>query len=384
MEHEFDKEIDMLLRKAHRDAPVLVGDFASTRHLDADEISAFAENAMPEKSRALYSAHLADCDRCRKILSNLLMMNAEAVPAAASPAVITIAERTAEPWYKKLFLFPNLAYVMGSLVLLFAGFLGYTVIQNSGGSDKAMVAQAPESSVIQGGPNAENEPVYADSFAANSANMSANSASNTASLETRSAVANANASGATGSTVAANTQVGGARGSENNFTLDGVAAAPPPPVAMAQPAPKDSDRERDDAKAKVEEKSITGAGLADTTKTDSVSKQQYSNLPSQSGPMRNNESQYNRQLENLDRRAAAKKAARSEDESSSARKVVSGKTFERKQGVWYDTSYQGRPTINVRRGTDEYNRLDSGLRSIANSIGGTVVVVWGAKAYRIQ
>ena len=63
---------------------------------------------------------------------------------------------------------------------------------------------------------------------------------------------------------------------------------------------------------------------------------------------------------------------------------MSGKTFERKQGVWYDTTYQGRPTINVQRGTAEYNRLDGGLRSIANSLGGTVVIVWGAKAYRIQ
>jgi hypothetical protein len=106
-------------------------------------------------------------------------------------------------------------------------------------------------------------------------------------------------------------------------------------------------------------------------------------VPAQSGPMRNSENQYNRQLENLDRRAAAKRSARDE-EASSGRRVVSGKTFERKEGVWYDTTYQGRPTINVRRGTDEYNRLDGGLRSIANSLGGTVVVVWGAKAYRIQ
>src|SRR5688572_15612205 len=139
MEVDFDKEIDTLLRKAQRDGPVYVGDFASPGHLDADQISAFAENAMPEKSRALYSAHMADCDRCRKILSNVLMMNAEVIPATESPGAITIAERTGQPWYKRLFLFPNLAYVMGGLVLVFSGFLGYTVIQRSGQGSASII-----------------------------------------------------------------------------------------------------------------------------------------------------------------------------------------------------------------------------------------------------
>jgi hypothetical protein len=125
--------------------------------------------------------------------------------------------------------------------------------------------------------------------------------------------------------------------------------------------------------------------LQDKAKNDVALAKQYpgAGVSSQSGPMRNNDNQYNRQLENMDRRAAAKRGAREEDESS-GRKSLGGRTFERKQNVWYDTAYQGRPTINVRRGTAEFNRLDAGLRSIANSLPGTIVVVWGAKAYRIQ
>ena len=89
MELDFDKEIDAILRNARRDSPAM----PDSRHLDVDEISAFAENAMPEKSRSLYAAHMADCDRCRKILSNTLVLNAEAVPVAAtSLSAITIAE----------------------------------------------------------------------------------------------------------------------------------------------------------------------------------------------------------------------------------------------------------------------------------------------------
>jgi hypothetical protein len=69
--------------------------------------------------------------------------------------------------------------------------------------------------------------------------------------------------------------------------------------------------------------------------------------------------------------------------SDSARRF-GGRTFQRKEGVWYDSNYHGQATINVSRGTDSYKKLDSGLRSIADSMSGTVVVVWKSKAYRIQ
>src|SRR5688500_4806997 len=126
MEVDFDKEIDTILRKAGRGGASMT----ATRHLDADEIAAFAENTVPELSRATYTAHMADCDRCRKILSNVLVMNSEAVPAAAALPVITIAERDL-PWYRRLLLFPNLAYVMGTLVLIFGGFLVFSVMRDA-------------------------------------------------------------------------------------------------------------------------------------------------------------------------------------------------------------------------------------------------------------
>lgn len=381
MDSDFDKEIDTLLRKAQRDGPVLVGDNSSL-HLDADELSAFAENAMPEKARAMQMTHLADCDRCRKILSNLLVMNAEVAPeAAASLSAITIAER-ALPWYKQLFLFPNLAYLMGSLVLVFGGFLAFTVLQNSGTQDAVTVSQAPEPST-QGGPNFQVETELAET------NSTANAAANVA---TTGGALTANSNSATARTSSIESGIAGPRtGSENNFATDGLSSAdsvtsPPPPAAAAGARPEAKDvRERDDlAKMKVEDRS-SGVPLQDQAKNDAMLKQRsVSNMPAQSGPMRNNDSQYNAQIENMDRRAAAKKAAPRDEDSSSGRKVVSGKTFERKQGVWYDTTFQGRPTINVRRGTAEFERLEGGLKSIANSLQGTIVVVWGAKAYRIQ
>ena len=66
------------------------------------------------------------------------------------------------------------------------------------------------------------------------------------------------------------------------------------------------------------------------------------------------------------------------------KKEVSGKSFEFRQGAWYDTTYRGQETINVRRNSDEYRKLDRGLRGIADSFIGTVVTLWNGKAYRIQ
>ena len=386
MEVDFDKEIDAILRSARRDSPAI----PASRHLDADEISAFAENAMPEKSRSLYAAHMADCDRCRKILSSVLVLNSEAVPvAAASPSVITLAERSV-PWYRSLFLFPNLAYVMGGLVMILGGFLAFSVIQNSREPMTAAVSEQRDMPATggEGGPRFDANEL--ESLNSSSSNAMANVAvANTAPVT---ATSNANAN------TAIAVPPGGPRAPDNNFAADGITVDTTSPAAAPRPADLAASAEaptatkappaREDAamsRSNLEEKDKpTEPVVRDAAKNQALLKQQAGQNV-QSGPMNRNDRQYNRQLENMDS-ANAKRAQRSATDGDAAggRKVVSGRTFERKQGVWYDTSYQGHPTINVRRGSAEFNRLDAGLRTIANSMSGTIVVVWGAKAYRIQ
>lgn len=72
MKSEFDQEIDTLLRAharrervaraAQRDA---FDGAQADAHLDADELSAYAEQALPATTRANYAAHLVACDACR-------------------------------------------------------------------------------------------------------------------------------------------------------------------------------------------------------------------------------------------------------------------------------------------------------------------------------
>ena len=113
MELEFDKEIDALLRKARNGTPPA----AREAHLDADAIAAFAEGAIPDAARKAYTAHFADCDSCRKALSQVALLNEPAAMAAvAAPAKAAAATINPTPWYRSLFRTPGLAAAFGILV----------------------------------------------------------------------------------------------------------------------------------------------------------------------------------------------------------------------------------------------------------------------------
>jgi hypothetical protein len=62
-----------------------------------------------------------------------------------------------------------------------------------------------------------------------------------------------------------------------------------------------------------------------------------------------------------------------------------GRKFKRQGNAWVDSKLKSSmPVRNVARGSEEFDKLDSGLRSIAQQLGGEIVVVWKGKAYRIK
>jgi hypothetical protein len=85
MRPEFDSEIDSVLRGHARRGgaspvaweagvrPSISDSSASVSHLDADEIAAFGEGALPPAARSRYSAHLADCDDCRRSVTQVAL-----------------------------------------------------------------------------------------------------------------------------------------------------------------------------------------------------------------------------------------------------------------------------------------------------------------------
>lgn len=369
MELEFDKEIDALLRKGQLDSTAV----ASGVHLDAADVSAFAENVLPERAKQLYTAHLAECGRCRKILSQTIALNVEAEPVTASSDVVMPVTEDALPWYRRLVRVPTLAYAMGAFVLLFSGFLGYTVFQSMTGSTAMTdVSQVSDSqSAPANGPNAGDEQYSA---MANTAAANSNSASAVPGTVSNAANAAGNAVNSAGTGTLAPVTAPAAEPKPAEILTDGVAAAKDQPAAGAPPpaAMNEAERDRDEPrKAKEENKN----DAMDAAKQPSDDMKVMRERPR--GPAKKRA--YDPRGDSRTQQTSPMLGGR----AASARQV-SGRSFERKDGVWYDTAYRGQATINIRRGTENYRNLDSGLRTIAESLDGIVVTVWKSKAYRIQ
>ena len=376
MELEFDKEIDAILRKAREPVGAAV---AVSGHLDADAVAAFAENALPQKARLLYMEHFADCDHCRKQLTYAISNNAAADATTADSYATAAAVETVVPWYRSLFRTPNLAMAMGALVLAFSGVLGYLVLQNR--NSEVSVSQVNDKQ-IPSVPNSAAEPVAAANANAAAANTLA-PAANTAAMPNQAAnsVANATGSGAAGTTTR-----GPGQPESEGYAVDGVDANQPKPITAAPPpAPEPADKpdaSRDERKAETEKQKEENKDLS-KEKQESDDRMARESVPSaakKTGPNRASGPRQNQQNQTTDNTYSNQTSAG----MVSDLKTAGGKKFENRNGAWYDTAYHGQATTNVRRGTDEFKKLDGGLRSIANSIGGTVVVVWKDKAYRIN
>ncbi len=379
MELEFDKEIDAILRRA---SPASGPTAPSSKHLDADIIAAFAENALPQAARSQYTLHLADCDRCRKYLSQAISMNEPAVEktAGAMPVAVQAAE-VSVPWYQSIFRTRSLAVAMGALILVFSGVLGFLVLRtdrNSGNTFVSQVSSEPEAAT--GGP-----------FSPEVADMAANS--NAASMPTPGQVANSAETMAFSANTTANTATRSTQPEslakekepavpapveEKSFSarqmndLPKVTAAPPPPppaagVTIDGVSADEAKRDKETRQAERSDLSLAKRKESDASRSRDLPPAASKSGPGRSGPVQMQNTQNSRNAVQM-----------------SVTRSAGGRKFANRDGAWYDTEYKGQATTNVRRGTDEFRKLDSGLRSIANEIDGVVVVVWKSKAYRIQ
>lgn len=381
MELEFDKEIDAILRKA-RDSGLAAKTTAASPHLDADTIAAFAENALPDKAKLLYMEHFADCGRCRRILSQSILFNSEADLASAHSAVAASVVAAAVPWYVKLFKTPNLALAMGGLVLVFGGVLGFVVLQNLNQSRAVDVSQMNEPQ--PGGPSFNNELPIENSNAL-PASPSANKSAAAANVPSNAASALSTPLGnvATGTLGSSDSVVSKEKtpGLDKTASSDDYGVMPAKPIAglpPPQPATKPgenhpeaalADRKQDREKTKDEDVTRADGGkAAEERNTRDLPAAAKKAGPSRSGPVPNQ--MQTQTMNNMGEMPVTR--------------LVGGKSFQNRDGAWYDSAYHGQATNNFRRGTDEYKRLDSGLRKIADNLGGTVVLVWQGKAYRIN
>src|SRR5438552_11147586 len=132
-----DTQIDVLLRRHAERAR----SNSAIEHLDADELNAFAEGSLPVAARSRCVSHLADCDDCRHLVSQLAI-SAGAVAKAESAGAPATAHAS---WLEKLGAFfrpPALRYAAFAAVVVAAVGVAFVVMrQTQQNRESALVAK---------------------------------------------------------------------------------------------------------------------------------------------------------------------------------------------------------------------------------------------------
>ena len=112
-------------------------------HLDADELNAYAEGALPESARSRYFAHLADCDTCRKLVTDLTLAATIADEQKAHLAsVASSPSKSWRDWLAAIFSLPVLRYGVPALALF--AIIVVAIVATRTRRDASFVAQRDE------------------------------------------------------------------------------------------------------------------------------------------------------------------------------------------------------------------------------------------------
>ncbi len=356
MEHEFDKEMDSLLRgfgrraEGRRSVP-------SGEHADADQLAAFLDGALPATARANLIAHTANCDVCRAVFAAAVDLHEASVQADVS-----VAAPAVEPKRRWRFLgMPAFAAALsGLLVVAFAGLIAVrylsqadesNIVAQKSAGEGARPASAPETSA--------NASVYSNQIPLPEENAQANS----------NAAATANAS----------------RRVENAPTIAprSFAETPDDKADQDELAKRDTEMTTQ-PKAVASEPSVAAApkpekkDLSPDLQVDGASGKE--NVWVLDGREVNN-----RQAKDAPARAkaappsAADGALRSQVASPTTTRTVSGKKFTQREGIWYDSAYKGGKTTDRAKRCDTCGTMEPALERIITALPGTVVVVWKGK-----
>jgi hypothetical protein len=418
-------EIDRLLRRHARRADAArgeggggLGDGArqTGTHLDADEMSAFAEGALPAAARARYVAHLADCDACRKIVTDLVMASDVGVKEDAP-----LEEREvtpSKPWWSAiaaLFTPPVIRFAVPALLLLGVIVVAFVATRDRGESQ--FVARNEQKQA--GGAVSKEEEAHAPSVQgtpgvlANANTLMGNMNANQASVPTPEPSSsdgqlakNIEAPKPPPAPVTGTTTT--PSGSPNDSTSTGekpddqlyskepdnvpapAAQQPPPPTAASKTAERAA--EEKEARKQNEVAPVSRTESADLARN----KDEDRSNPSVAGGSATGQAAASPQAGT--RVAASRRGRETRSDSAGAdnkdkagesteTRSVGGSRFRRQGNAWVDTAYHSsRSTISVARGSDQYRALvadEPSLRTIADQLDGEVIVVWKGKAYRI-
>ncbi len=408
-----DTQIDVLLRRHAERARSNAG----IEHLDADELNAFAEGSLPAAARSRYVSHLADCDDCRRLVSQL-SMTAGAVAKAEAAGAPTTAHIS---WLDKLGAFfrpPTLRYAALAAVVVAAVSVAFLVMrQTQQNRESALVAQNEQPSQARADVSKSEEIAKAppENAVANT-NLASTPAGPTPQSrlsperEESKTLANPQAAPKPQKETDEGIALADKKITETEVAESKPSYAPPPPQespgrvatnpyvrpGLGGASPQSSstlfgqtagmDRKQSNQPATQQSKDDNSALAQNQIPINGRVMNEKAK-----GPRRDadNVAAANRSVNEARPPAPKTEDARVEKRTPSGEesetRSVGGHKFRRQGNAWVDAKFKSSMGLkSISRGSEEFTALDSGLRSIAQQVGGEVIIVWKGKAYMIR
>lgn len=391
MKQPENNEIDSLLRGlASRERSARSGSAGNVTgaHLDADELNSYAAGALPPSTRARFTSHLADCDDCRKIVTQLSL--------AAGPVIKeTPISHSSAPfdWRKMLaalFAPAVLRYAMPAIVLIVVGVAFFAVRLRKESLVAVNSRQSEVSTPTQPGSEINKEQSGQANRFAEPGKAAAPSATQAPSADKAGEKAPKTADTAKPDSSATSSE------KEKESPKNEVAALsqptyapePAPPPAAAKPATasetKDSSRVASgNAELKPSAPRKREADKQSEKESDEAS---ASGAPADA-PAAGKDHDRKKAKALNDARGAMERRDEERGEQSETR-AVGGRHFQRRNSIWVDAAYNSSLSITaVTRGSEQYRALvadEPGIDTIAKQLSGEVILVWKGRAYRIR
>ena len=406
MKQENNSEMDLLLRKLGREGTSVGSGKEQSEptigeHLDVDELSAYAENVLPPATRLRYTEHLADCTRCRHLVSQLSLAGGLIVEerSASLPASSGIKAFLAG-FFSPLVL----RYAIPALSLIVVASISWMAFRQLRSNEAARsvssntVAQktaepAPPSSHNDGTVNSQREAVKSKSAADARAEANPQPSDATRSKAPASNSEKKSEEAKTDQPVTTNNQIAAA-----------PAAAPAPapagnatPAVAKQAAAEPKERRAEDVADRKAQPTAGGSPAATATVSandrelaKSGTKEEQRTFGGITGrrspPAQIKNEAGTAQGRSVQGQEEQRGRDRSDKDDAETRSVA-GRRFRREGSVWVDVAYDSTPTVNLSRGSDQYRALvadEPEIKTIADQLGGEVIVVWKGRAYRIR
>ena len=397
MRPEPNNDIDLLLRQLSRrnGAPVSEID---DQHLDADELNSYVANALPAATRARYTAHLADCSSCRKLVVELSAAQGPVTVQQGGPAV---APSRLMSFLASLFSPMVLRYAVPALGLMVIAVIGVVVLRREGTNAPIARNESPGAAVTSVPQESPSGQVAADGLTSKTNDTAKQQPAAQAAKEEVAKVAPV-------------TKAAGPVANQPSEAAGAVVAeAPPPPKVVpaegdtariakledqkkseaSQPAAaRDANKEREADKNEAP-KQKTDAIATVTVAPSTTSRKDIAVRPAKSNETADAGAGAGQELKRsptgrLQTQSRAEGRGADADDATVETRSVAGRRFRKSGRVWIDTAFDSsKPIISVARGSEHYRSLvgdEPSLRKIADELDGEIIVVWKGSTYRIR